>query len=83
MDELSDRPAARLDVTTDPADGRPTVEFAGELDIAGLADVEGPLAARGDGVEDHPVTEQVVAPALGGYLTPCSAGLPAYVQRHT
>ena len=40
MDELTGRPAARLHVTTDPGDGRLTVELAGELDIAGLAEVE-------------------------------------------
>ena len=74
MDELSNRPAARLRVTTDPGDGRLTVEFAGELDIAGLADVEGPLAellAR----EPQPVVID-----LGGLQFLDSSGIAALIR---
>jgi len=41
MDDVTDRPRARLDVSTTP-DGELLVELAGELDIATLPDVSGP-----------------------------------------
>jgi anti-sigma B factor antagonist len=40
MDDMTDRPRARLDISTTP-DGQLLVDLAGELDIATLPDIAG------------------------------------------
>ena len=46
MDELTERPRARLEVSTDP-DGGPdlVVRLGGDLDLAGLGDIQTPVDA--------------------------------------
>jgi anti-anti-sigma factor len=44
MDEHARRPHARLSVTGPPGDAELTVALAGDLDIAGVAELERPLA---------------------------------------